>query len=77
MSRDIFQKFPARQISSAIRGYDIEVFVIELRLLEYYWHSDSNLEFPQLKAHSNIGGIERLPHGWNEFNIFPGPAVVV
>jgi hypothetical protein len=43
-----------------------ESYIIELRLLEYC------LEFLQLQAHSNFGGIYRLPVGRDEFNVFPG-----
>ncbi len=67
MSRDIFLKFPAIFLPKFV---DItyktksRVIFIELRLLEYCWqHPDPNLEFLQLQAYSNFGGIYRLPTG--------------
>jgi hypothetical protein len=37
----------------------------------------SNLEFPQLKAHSNIGGIKRVPPGRDEFYFLPGQSFIL
>jgi hypothetical protein len=40
-------------------------------------YPDPNLEFIQLQAHFNIGGIERFPPGRNERNAVPGHSLFV
>ncbi len=77
MRRDLFLKFSAIflpkfvDITYKTKSRVIQ-YIIELRLLEYCWQPDPNLEFLQLQAHSNFGGIYRLPNGRDEFNVFPG-----
>jgi hypothetical protein len=84
-SSDKFLKFPAIFLVSKFvdMRYETKIqrillhhtsYIIELRLLEYCCSRPDpyNIEFPQLQAHFNIGGIERLPPGLDEFNVFVG-----
>jgi hypothetical protein len=80
MSRDIFLKFPAiflpkfvditYKTKSRVIYHWTTVVTTSSRILQYCWHPDSNLEFLQLQAHPNFGGIYRLPTGRDEFNVY-------
>jgi hypothetical protein len=67
MGRDILNCPSDFSITYETKIQTIHHWTTVVRLLECCWHLDPNLEFPQLSAYFNIGGIERLLHrkGWS------------